>query len=193
MGRIILYTAVSLDGYIADSSGSVTWLDAFFGEDYGFAEFLGSVGTLIMGRITFDQVTGFGDWPYGKKQTLVLTRDGGRIENMAIDGVRGYKGDVRAIADEVHANSGDDAWLVGGARTNAQFMHHDLIDEIHLTMMPVALGRGMPLFTPIELERPLRLLESKQLPNGAMMMRYSSRTVDRAGGQPDKRLVVESS
>ena len=71
--RIRLYIATSLDGYIATPDGDVAWLEPFHAGDYGYDDFLKGIGTLVMGRTTFDQVLGFGAWPYAGKRAIVLT------------------------------------------------------------------------------------------------------------------------
>ncbi|WP_269848941.1 dihydrofolate reductase family protein [Methanosarcina horonobensis] len=75
--RIKLYIACSLDGYIARKDGSIDWLIEYENNsetDYGYSEFYASIGTVLMGRKTYEQVLGFGDWPYGEKKTYVFTR-----------------------------------------------------------------------------------------------------------------------
>ena len=77
MPRVIVYIAMSLDGFIADRDGGVGWLDDIHPSeadgDFGYAEFYDSVGSLIMGRATYDQVLDFGAWPYPGKPTCVFT------------------------------------------------------------------------------------------------------------------------
>jgi dihydrofolate reductase len=50
--KIILYIAVSLDGFIARKNGSVDWLDRFnsAGDDYGYKKFYDSIDTVVMGN-----------------------------------------------------------------------------------------------------------------------------------------------
>ena len=72
---VVIYTATSLDGYLAPRDGSVDWLEPFGeGPDLGIDAFLDTVGSLVTGRTTFDQVRSFGVWPYGQRPTAVLTR-----------------------------------------------------------------------------------------------------------------------
>ena len=74
MPAVRIYAAMSLDGFIADSSGAVDWLDRFPARKYGFDAFLASVGAVVMGRSTFEQVTTFGDdWPYPDKKSVILS------------------------------------------------------------------------------------------------------------------------
>ena len=60
MAEVSLFIATSLDGFIADSEGGVDWL--FTDQDYGYAAFFATIGALVMGRRTYEQVLGFGDW-----------------------------------------------------------------------------------------------------------------------------------
>ena len=85
MPTIILYIAVSVDGYIADADGGVGWLPSGDGggDDYGYAGFYAGVDAIVMGRRTYEQVRGFGvAWPYPGKPAYVFTNraadDGGR-------------------------------------------------------------------------------------------------------------------
>ena len=72
MPNIILYIAISLDGYIAKKDGSVDWLSSFE-EDYGYEKFISSIDTIIMGSKTYQQVLTFGEWPYKGLKTYVFT------------------------------------------------------------------------------------------------------------------------
>jgi len=57
--KVILYIAMSLDGYIARKDGDIGWLSMVDapGEDYGYAAFIKDVGTVIMGRKTYEKVS----------------------------------------------------------------------------------------------------------------------------------------
>lgn len=69
-----VYIATTLDGFIATSDGSISFLEEFQNTspqdgDLGFASFLSTVDLVIMGRKTWDQVVSFGEdaWPYGPR------------------------------------------------------------------------------------------------------------------------------
>jgi len=68
-----VYIAVSIDGYVASSDSSVAWLYSFQGESYGYDDFIQQIDAIVIGRTTFEQALGFGDWPYNSKNTFVLT------------------------------------------------------------------------------------------------------------------------
>lgn len=175
MGKVILYIAASLDGYIARTDGSVDWLEAFeaAGEDYGYAELLERVGSVIMGGSTYRQVLGFGAWPYGDFTTYVITR--GKLSAPPAENIHPAAGDAPQLVARIRAESDEDIWLVGGAQINGLFRDAGLIDEIILSVMPVLLGEGIPLFPRAAgPERSLRLLSAESYPSGVVQLRYQS-------------------
>ena len=75
MRKVIYYVAASIDGCIARENGAVDWLPhPSAEEDYGYAEFLRRIDTLMIGRKTYEQMLGFGEWPYGRRACYVLSR-----------------------------------------------------------------------------------------------------------------------
>jgi dihydrofolate reductase len=141
--KIILYIAMSLDGYIADESGDVGWLEEYINiEDTEYDEFYETIDTVIMGRKTYDQVLSFGEYPYQNVKSYVYsnTRTGidenvEYIRTASIDLVKSLK-----------QQSGKHTWLIGGADLIHDFIENDLIDEYQITILPVILGNGIPLF-----------------------------------------------
>lgn len=75
MRKRIDYIAVSLDGYIAHTNGTIDWLPAPEGnEDYGYADFLKGIDTVLMGNKTYQQVRGFDvEYPYKEYENYVFT------------------------------------------------------------------------------------------------------------------------
>jgi len=113
----------------------VGWLDEFNGkgEDYGYAQFLSTVDTLIMGRTTYDQVLTFGDWQYGGKKCYVLTHRPGQNT----DDVEFTNENVEALMERLRGSKGKDIWLVGGAKVVDSFMKVGQIDSYIVSIMPV--------------------------------------------------------
>ncbi len=171
---IQLYIATSLDGYIAKNNDSVDWLDEMphpEGEDYGYEEFYSGVDTVIMGRKTYDVVVGFGvEWPYSDCKTYVVTRD---------QNFKGKLGNPTTINDlspetirEIRNESRKNIWLVGGGRLVAEFLNQGWIDEMIISLMPVVLGEGIPLFPPKIKESWFSLEKSRSYDSGAVILSY---------------------
>ena len=184
MPEVILYVASSLDGYIARSDGAVDWLDEIAQppdgkeEDYGYAEFIAGVGTVLMGRVTYEQVLSFGvEYPYPGTAGYVFsrTRAGEKDENVEfVEGahIAGLVGRLKAASDK-------DIWLIGGGKLVQEFVKLDLIDRIELFILPVILGSGIPLFPPTTPQRNLTLENSRSFEGGMVQLTYRRNT---AGG-----------
>ena len=79
--RAAVFIATSLDGFIAREDGSLDWLSEASaglpeGEDCGYGDFMAGIDAIFMGRKTFEQVLGFGAWPYGRTEMVVMSRQG---------------------------------------------------------------------------------------------------------------------
>lgn len=138
--RIILYIASSLDGFIARRDGSVDWL--FSDQDYGYQEFFDSIDTVIVGRITYEQSLSFVQTPFGDKACYVFTHR----ERPAEGKVEFVHGEVKTFVNGLLPRDGKNIWLVGGGQIIDQFLREDLIDEFIISVHPLLLGEGMPLF-----------------------------------------------
>jgi dihydrofolate reductase len=75
-GGVVLYIAASLDGRIADAGGSVAWLDRYGDGAEAYGEFISGVGGILMGRATFDFVTGASPNGAGRDRLRGAAADG---------------------------------------------------------------------------------------------------------------------
>lgn len=168
-GRVTLYIATSVDGYIADEEGSVDWLEEFRSEDAGgFSEFFGSVDCLVMGATTYEQVLEFGEWPYGETATYVFTH---RDLPPATDAVEFVDDDVATLSQELKRQY-EHVWLVGGANLAQSFLREQAIDDLRLFFVPVLLGEGVRLFSGEYTRHRLRLHDSVSEDGGLVEHHY---------------------
>ncbi|MEB3236354.1 MAG: dihydrofolate reductase family protein [Candidatus Sericytochromatia bacterium] len=171
-GRVRVFIATSLDGFIAGDNDDLSWLpqptDA--GDDGGFGAFLADVGALLMGRRTWDVVMGFdGPWPYGDRAVLVATH-----RPLAVPAGRGQprSGDIRdLVASGLEAAEGRDLYVDGGQLIR-QALSAGLVDELCLTQVPILLGRGIPLFSGLEGRIPLVLKSTRVLAGGLVQLTF---------------------
>jgi len=155
MVKIILYIAVSLDGYIARENGDVDWLPT--NVDSGYDVFYKSVDTVIMGKTTYDQVLTFGEYPYKDKKSFVFTKTSqNNDENVE------FVSDIEKFVKDGFPGAGDNIWLVGGAKIIASFLKLKVIDEITISVIPILLGNGISLFKNIENETKLELVKTEK-------------------------------
>lgn len=155
MTKILVYLASSLDGYIAREDGGVDWLPE--SSDSSYDAFYKSIDTVIMGKTTYDQVLTFGDYPYKDKKSFVFTRTS-KDNDPNVE----FVSDVEKFVKDGFPGAGDNIWLVGGAKIIALFLNLGVVDEIITTIIPVLLGKGIPLFQNIEDERNLELVKTEK-------------------------------
>jgi dihydrofolate reductase len=172
-GRVRVFIATSLDGFIAGPGGDLSWLPEPSGDsvsdDHGYAAFMADIGAMLMGRATYDTVLGFGiEWPY-KVPVLVASS---RPFAPAHASVRGVAGDIASLIEQARATAGErDVYLDGGSLIR-QASDAGLIDDLIITIVPVILGAGAPLFAGVEQRRRFELTNHQAFDNGLVQLRY---------------------
>lgn len=143
-----VFIATSIDGYIADSEGAIDWLESIPEMniiDTGYEEFTSDIDALVMGRITFETVCGFDiDWPY-QKPVFVLSNTLTEIPEKFRGKAHLVKGSIIDILKEIHFKGFNNLYIDGGNLIQS-FLREDLIDEMIITVIPMLLGGGHPLF-----------------------------------------------
>ncbi|KAB1194651.1 dihydrofolate reductase [Haloferax sp. MBLA0076] len=173
-GKVTLYIAASVDGYIADDDGGVEWLDEFEQDSANgdiadaYEEFFASIDCLVMGATTYEQILTFGEWPYGDRPTYVLTH---RDLPRATDAVEFVDGDIGSVATELEREY-DHTWLVGGAQLARKFLDANHVDELRLSLIPVLLGSGIPLFERNDETYGLQHLDTRTYDSGIVELHY---------------------
>lgn len=149
--RYRYYTATTLDGYIADDADRLDWLLSQPLDESGpmnYGDFYGEIGAMVMGATTYQWIVDHpeetdGGWPYEIPCFVFTHRE---IEPVA-DTVTVVSGSPTEQRDAlVRAARGKDVWIVGGGDLAGQFAEAGMLDEIIVSIAPVTLGRGRPLF-----------------------------------------------
>ena len=165
-----MFIASSLDGFIAGPDDELDWLDVDGDVEDTFSPFFAEVGALLMGRRTFDVVSGFeGPWPYGDTPVLVATR---RPLDPSIATARPVEGDITELVAEARRVAGErDVYLDGGELIRSA-LDAGLVDELTVTMIPVVLGAGRPLFAGVGNRHDLELLRQREIGGGLVELVY---------------------
>lgn len=171
------FIATSLDGFIARPDGGLDWLDQAntrvpAGEDCGYAEYVSSVDAIVMGRLSFEKVLTFAAWPYGETPVYVLSRTLDSLPDGVPSSVALHAGPPEALLEFAGAHGHESLYVDGGA-TVCAFLNADLLREITITVIPVLLGAGRPLFGGLAGEIPLRHLSTRCYPFGFVQSRYA--------------------
>jgi dihydrofolate reductase len=165
------FLAASLDGFIAGPNDELDWLPGH-GEDGAedtFTPFFAEIGAMLMGRRTFDVVRGFGGaWPYGETPILVATS---RPLEGARPSVRRVHGPIGEMIEEARRVAGQrDVYIDGGALFRSA-LEVGLVDVLTLTLVPVVLGAGIPLFAGAG-RKELSLVQAREIGAGMVQLRY---------------------
>lgn len=198
-GRVRVYIACSLDGFIAGPGDDLSWLTAADaqaapqsdqraqgvdsveatapsageGAALRFEQFLADVGCLLMGRRTYDVVAGFGGtWPYGERPVLVATH---RPLPPAVPTARVVRGDIASLVGLAkEAAEGKDVYVDGG-----ELIRHAvdarLVDDLVVTFVPVLLGAGHPLFAGVVRRHQMEFLSHHPYPGGLLQVHFRPR------------------
>jgi dihydrofolate reductase len=171
MMEIVYYVAMSLDGYIATPDGGVAWLALIenSGVDHGYADFYASVDAVLLGRRTYEQILGFGAWPYPGKPCWVFSQ---RALAAPPPTVTVTARTPAALASDLRAKNFRRVWLVGGAMLAAAFRAERLISEYIIGVIPTILGAGIPLFGANGATEQLQLVDCKPFASGMVLLHY---------------------
>lgn len=167
--QISIYIAMSIDGYIARKNGGLDWLE--YGhtgdEDYGFKKFIGSVDALVLGRNTYEVVSGFDKWPYEGKKVIVLSN----TLNVVRKEAELFSGQLIDLASMLHSQGIKRVWVDGGI-TVSKFLETGLVDDITISVIPMVLGSGIPLFSTMNQEHKCHLVSTQSYPSGLVQLKY---------------------
>lgn len=154
MGKIVFDTATTINGWIADEHNSLAWLFAVEGGEHpDEGLFPADAAVMVEGSTTYEWVLEESDilanpekWHefHGDKPVFVLTSR----ELPAPEGadIRFRSGPIAELLPELREAAGDgDIWVVGGGDLAGQFLDAGALDEIALSVAPVALTGGAPL------------------------------------------------
>ena len=176
MRKVVLFIAMSLDGYIADLNGSVDWLngqrDEVENEDT-YSEFVKDIDTVVMGWKTYYQVVtelSPSEWVYSDFISSVITHK----ERTSTDKIRFIHESPSNLVRRLKEEDGKDIWICGGASIVQQLMQDGLIDKFYISIIPTILGSGVRLFGPLDVELKLKLMENRNY-NGIMEVIYEKR------------------
>ena len=179
-----VYIATSLDGFIAREDGNLDWLpqpadgEVTSGETddaLGFQAFMDSVDALVMGRNTYEAVLSFGgEWPYGEKPVIVLSRHSVDIPERIAATVEANSNSLEDLIAQL-ADRGMCHLYVDGGRVIQSFLRAGLIQQLIITRMPVLIGTGIPLFGPLGEDVHLEHISTTVLDPGMVQSTYEVR------------------
>lgn len=169
--KISLYIASSLDGYIAGCDGNIEWLNPMKedGEDYGYNNFYESIDAIAMGRKTYDAIKDTDLSQYDGKGVFVFTN---RELSSHKSSLYFVKIGPREFVHDLTNRGLKHLWLVGGGELIRLFINESLVDEYIISIVPILLGEGTPLFLQPFNEQAIELVSSKEYKTGLIQLTY---------------------
>jgi dihydrofolate reductase len=180
--RIILNLALSLDGYIEGPNGEVDWLT--FSEETGevLHRFLDEIDTILYGRVSYEK---WGTYSPSNDSSAAERRfyeKTGKMSKFVFSKTTtDFDGDpfivpadIKGTIERLKQQEGKDIWLYGGSKLITTFFNLDLIDELRLSISPIILGDGKPLFKGILGRKKLELRNSESYRSGMVTLTYET-------------------
>ena len=167
--KVILYMAVSADGFIATKTDDTSWVSDTDWEN--FKKLIESTGVIVVGKRTYDVGIADGTFPYAKALHIVMTHDKELIKQ-SLSTIIFTDKDPRQIIKLAQLHHKDSLLVAGGGHTNGAFLKAGLINEIILSVHPIILGDGIKLFEGITLTKSLKLLDVKNLPENLIQLHF---------------------
>lgn len=160
-----VFVGTSLDGYIADRDGDLSFLETVpnpESDDFGFKAFMDSVDAVLMGRKTLETVLSFGvPWHYSKP-VFVLSSTMKKIPEKLIGKIEIVSGPIRDVVKELNMRGFKELYIDGGQLIQ-NFLAEDMIDELIVTQVPVLIGGGTHLYSNLPNHQEFELVSSKTL------------------------------
>lgn len=170
MRKIILGVAVTLDGFIEGPNGEYDW--CFTDQDYGLADFFKRIDAMFIGRKSYELMNSLGAeavpgmpalTEYVFSNSLTRVKEGAVLIN----------GDVAPQIEKIINEPGKDIWLFGGSSLLTSLINLGFVNELWLSVHPIVLGSGKPLFSNINRKISLELLHTKTYDTGLVSLTYA--------------------
>jgi dihydrofolate reductase len=168
MRKIILNVAVSLDGFIEGPNGEYDW--CFNDQDYGMTAFIEETDAIFIGRKSYDMISADTSlFPVEMIYVFSDTLPDIQPKNVTVIRSAGFDKKV----EEVINGNGGNIWLFGGAEMISAMVNKNLVSEMLLSIHPIVLGAGTPLFKDMKDRVGLTVLNQETYDTGLIQIRYA--------------------
>jgi dihydrofolate reductase len=183
MRQVIYGGAMSLDGYIAGPAGEYDWI--VMDPDIDFAKLMRRYDTFLIGRKTFEAMRQMGGGPPTPGIRHIVCS---RTLRPGDCGTAALTADAARTVAELRAQPGKDIALFGGGDLFRSLLAEGLVDEVHVSLIPVLLGGGVP-FLPAPAGRARLELKSERVyaKTGTVGLEYAVRPPGASAGRRRSR------
>lgn len=176
--KILLDLAVTLDGFIEGKNGEIDW--CIMEEEMNFKGFLDQIDTIFFGRRSYEAFIAYKPEESSSEEDLMLLDTTKNKEHYVFsrtlkenpDSYKLISGRIAEEVNSIRSRPGKDIWLYGGSDLITTFMNLHLVDELRLSVHPVLLGEGKPLFIDLKERAELDLVKANAYPSGVVQLIY---------------------
>jgi dihydrofolate reductase len=182
MRKLMVFNSMSLDGFIADANGDMSWAHK---QDEEWNSFVAgnarSDGVLVLGRSTYDMMAGYWPTPMAAQSSPVVAKRMNELQKIVFSrtmleaswqNTTLVKGELAREMKRLKEQPGAGLVILGSASIVAQLSDARLIDEYQIAMNPIVLGGGKSMFDGIREKLPLKLTRSRSFQNGNLFLTY---------------------
>jgi len=182
MRKLLVFNQVSLDGYIADAHGDMSWAHKLDAEWNAYAaENASGGGVLLLGRVTYDLMASYWPTPAALKNAPAVAEGMNRmpkvvfsrtLDNASWQNTTLVQGDIAAAVRNMKNARGPGMVILGSGSIVSQLAQADLIDEYQLLAIPIVLGEGRTMFEGSKKTLNLALAKTRTFRNGRVFSVY---------------------
>jgi len=186
MRKLIVFNQVSLDGYIADARGDMSWAHKDDPEWNAFAaENAGGDGMLLFGRVTYDLMAAFWPTPAALKSAPAVAEGMNRMPKVVFSrkmkktswqNTALVRRDIAGAVRKMKNEQGPGMVILGSGSIVSQLTQAGLIDEYQMVVNPIVLGKGKTMFEGLKNKVPLKLTKTRAFGNGNVVLCYEPST-----------------
>jgi dihydrofolate reductase len=183
MPKLIVFNQVSLDGFICDAKGDMSWAHRQDAEWKAFtAENAKGGATLLFGRVTYEMMASFWPTPQAMQAVPQVAASMNAMTKVVFSrtlklaswsNTRLLKGDLAAEVEALKKEPGPDLVLMGSASIVSQLAEHGLVDEFQVVVNPVVLGGGKSMFAGVRSRLQLATVRTRAFSNGNVLICYA--------------------
>jgi len=182
MPKLVVYNAMSLDGYFTDTNGDMSWAHKRDPEWQAFvSENASGGGQLLFGRVTYSLMASF--WPTplaAQSNPIVVDRMNSMrkfvfsttLDKVAWSNTTLLKGDLSTEVRKLKQEPGPNIVIMGSGSIVAQLADAGLVDEFQIVLNPLVVGNGRTLFEGVKRKLPMKLARSRAFGNGNVVLHY---------------------
>jgi len=182
MPKLVVYNAMSIDGYFTDGNGDMSWAHKRDPEWQTFvSENASGGGQLLFGRVTYELMASF--WPTplaAQSNPIVVERMNNlrkfvfstTLEEAAWNNTTLLKGDLSTEVRKLKQEPGPNIVVMGSGSIVAQLADAGLIDEYQIVLNPLVVGNGRTLFEGVKRKLAMKLAKSRAFGNGNVVLFY---------------------